>query len=454
MRPGHIAAIIRLSTPIFVAQIAVMAYAVADTIITGHYHTDHLAAIGLGSAIWASLFLPMMGVVQGLSPIIGRHFGADEPRAIGCEFRAGVWVALALTVPIAIAFAFPDPILRLAQIPDNVRPLTRAYLQALACGVPALMLTRVFFAFAPAVGHPRAVMSINIAGLLCKIPLSYAFVHGAWGLPELGGPGCGVASAIIYWIMLSLAAATLWYGAPYRRYAIWSGSWRFDGATVAGILRLGVPIGASILIEVTAFVFMALFLARLGATVSGAQQVVSNLAALLFMLPLALGIGTQVLIAQALGARRPLEARSVAHDGMRLTAGCASVVCLLVWLFRDTIVGLYTSDSGVAAITFELLPILIVFHWFDAVQCSATQSLRGYRQTLVPMFIYAFALWGIGLGLGYVLAFAPWSAWWPMSWTMRALGATGFWWAQAASLAVCAAALHWEFARISRVRTI
>jgi MATE family multidrug resistance protein len=126
----------------------------------------------------------------------------------------------------------------------------------------------------------------------------------------------------------------------------------------------------------------------------------------------------------------------------------------VVWLFRDAIIGLYTSDPRVAAIAFELFPVLIVFHWFDAIQCSATQSLRGYRQTLVPMLIYAFALWGIGLGLGYVLAFAPWPVWWPLWLPMRPLGATGFWWAQAASLAVAAAALHWEFARISRSRAV
>lgn len=454
MSSGHFAAILRLSTPIYVAQIAVLANAVADTIITGHYKADHLAAIGLGSAIWASVFIPLMGILQGLSPIIARHFGAGEPRAIGPQVRAGAWLALALAVPIVLAFAFPDAILRLAQIPDSVRPLTRAYLQALACGVPALMLTRVFYAFAPAVARPRAVMAINVAALMCKVPLSYGFVHGAWGLPELGGPGCGVASAIIYWLMLGLASATLWYGASYRRYEIWGGSWRFDGPTTAGILRLGLPIGASILIEVTAFVFMALFLARLGATVSGAQQIVANLAALLFMLPLSLGIGTQVLIAQALGSRRQAEARRVAHDGLRLSVGFASVICLVVWLFRDAIIGLYTSDPRVAAIAFELFPVLIVFHWFDAIQCSATQSLRGYRQTLVPMLIYAFALWGIGLGLGYVLAFAPWPVWRPLWLPMRPLGATGFWWAQAASLAVAAAALHWEFARISRSRAV
>src|SRR2546421_2553908 len=91
-RFAHFRAIARISAPIFIAQIAVLANAVADTIITGHYNADHLAAIGLGSAIWASVFIPMMGVIQGLSPIIARHFGARETLQIGRQVRAGIWI--------------------------------------------------------------------------------------------------------------------------------------------------------------------------------------------------------------------------------------------------------------------------------------------------------------------------------------------------------------------------
>ena len=90
----HFAAIARLSAPIYIAQIAVFFNSVADTIISGHYHVDHLAAIGLGSAIWASVFLPTMGVLQGLSPIIARYFGANDLPGIGRLVRSGVWVAV------------------------------------------------------------------------------------------------------------------------------------------------------------------------------------------------------------------------------------------------------------------------------------------------------------------------------------------------------------------------
>ena len=448
IRFAHVAGIVRISAPIFIAQIAVLANAVADTIITGHYKADHLAAIGLGSAIWASIFIPMMGIIQGLSPIIARHFGANEPQAIGRQVRAGVWIGLALSVPMVVAFAFPDPMLSWAQIPESVLPLARNYLQWLACGVPALMLARVFYSFAPAINHPRAVMAINVVALAVKVPLSYGFVHGAWGLPELGGPGCGLASAVGYWLMLVIVVLLMRSDRSYDRFHIWNGSWRFDGAAVKRILKLGLPIGASIFVEVTSFVFMALFLARLGATVSGAQQIVTNFAALLFMLPLSLGIGTQVLIGQALGAKQPAEARSIAFDGLRIAAALAAVLCAVIWLARDRIVATYTADAAVAKIVFELFPILVVFHWFDAVQCIATQALRGYQQTVVPLLIYAISLWGIGLGVGYVLAYAVWPGG-SVSW-LQPMGATGFWYAQTAALVVAAVALYWDLERVSR----
>ena len=452
IRSAHLAhqgAILRISAPIFVAQIAVMANAVADTIIAGHYHADHLAAIGLGSAIWASVFIPLMGIVQGLSPIIARFHGARQPLEIGRHVRAGTWIALALSALMMAAFSRPDFMLEWAQIPPAVLPLSRRYLQLLAFGVPALMLARVFYSFAPAVDHPRAVMAINIAGLCLKIPLSYAFVNGAWGFPELGGPGCGLASAIAFWLMFGVAFSLLRLDPSYRRFAVWGHGWRFDPGAVWRILRLGTPIGMSIAIEVTSFVFMALFLARLGATVSGAQQIVSNFAAFLFMLPLSLGIGTQVLIGQALGRKAPAEARSVAQDGMRMAAGLATLVIVVVAIGRREIVALYTSDPGVAVLALELLTILVVFHWFDAVQCLATQALRGYQQTWIPMVIYAISLWGVGMGVGYVLAFAQWPDGTAVRW-LSPLGAAGFWYAQTASLVVAALALYWEFDRVSR----
>jgi MATE family multidrug resistance protein len=49
--------IYRLAWPVLIAQLAVMAYAVIDTMMVGHYATDDLAAVGIGASIYFSVFV-------------------------------------------------------------------------------------------------------------------------------------------------------------------------------------------------------------------------------------------------------------------------------------------------------------------------------------------------------------------------------------------------------------
>ena len=445
----HTRAIIQLSWPMLIGQLAVLANGVADTIMVGHYHPDHLAAIGVGASIYATVFVVLMGVLQGLSPLIARHFGAGEFAPIGLLVRQGAWLALAVSALGLLLLAYPETLLRWARLPDNVLPLAQDYLRVVAWGLPAVLLVRVFYAFTQAVGQPRAVMVINLLGLSIKIPLSYALLHGLFGLPELGMVGCGVASALAYWLIFALALWLLSRDAFYRGFALFRGPLRPDWSAIQAILALGLPIAIGMLVEVTSFTFMALLLARLGAVVSGAHQIVSNLAALFFMVPLSLGVGTQILVSHALGRGDLRQARQIALAGLRLALGIALIVSGLLMTLDTQVVRLYTSHEEVAALALTLLPIMAAFHVFDAVQGVAAQALRGYHRTMAPMLIYSVALWGFGLGGGYWLAFEG-LRWPALGLALAPQGAAGMWAAGAFSLLLAASALVPYLLRVSR----
>ncbi len=85
-------------------------------------------------------------------------------------------------------------------------------------------------------------------------------------------------------------------------------------------------------------------------------------------------------------------------------------------------VGLYTANPVIVAAALPLLAWVALFHIADAAQTIAAFVLRAYRIAVVPVIVYVVAVWGVGLGGGYVAAFdllgiSP--AW------MR--GARGFW---------------------------
>jgi multidrug resistance protein, MATE family len=445
---GLVRELVRLGWPVLIAQLAVMANSVIDTIMAGRYGTLDLAAVGIGSSIYFSVFVALMGVLLALTPIVAHLYGAGRYADIGEELRQSAWLAAALALVSLVLFAYPDPFLALAKLEPALEAKVRAYLSALAWSVPASLLFRVFYSLSTAISRPRTVMALTLVGLALKVPLNWVFMYGNLGAPELGSTGCAVATSIISWIVCALAWAWCWFEPgylPFRVFARWS--WP-DAKALGRILSLGLPIGLTFLVDVTGFTFMALFIARLGALYSAAHQIAANLAALAFMLPLALGNAASVVVGQSLGARQYARARAAGLAGIALALACAAVVGSGLYLFANGIAGLYTGDAALHRVAAGLIAFVAVYHLFDAVQAVVVNILRGYRRAVVPMLIYAVALWGVGLGGGYAIGLTRVDiAWLGLH---PPLGAPGFWLAAIASLALASSLVTAYFQRVSR----
>jgi len=215
------------------------------------------------------------------------------------------------------------------------------------------------------------------------------------------------------------------------------------------ILSLGLPIGLTFLIDVTGFTFMALFIARLGTQYSAAHQIAANLAALCFMLPLALGNAASVVVGQSLGAHRYARARTAGLAAIALALACAVGVGACLYFFADGIAGLYARNAGPRRVAAALLAFVAVYHLFDALQAVAVNVLRGYKRAVVPMLIYAISLWGVGLGGGYAIGLTTVDLSWLYLHTP--MGAAGFWLAAIASLALAGSLVTAYFLRVSRI---
>ena len=441
----------RLAWPILVAQLAVMATGVVDTVMAGHYSAVDLAAVGIGASIYYSVFIGLLGVVQSLSPIAAQLFGAKEHARIGEEARQTVWLAAGLALCGVLLLGFPEPFLRLAGAPPEVEARTRTYLLGIAWALPAMLLFRVFFALTTAVSRPRAAMAMNLFYFCAKVPLNYVFMYGKLGAPGMGGPGCAVATAVVAWLCALIAwtwCARDPFYRPFRVFERWS--WP-DPRTLWSHLKLGVPMGLSFFVEVTSFTFIAIFVARLGATTSASHQIAANVSGVVYMFGLALGNATGVLVAQAVGARSPHDARRTGLTGMGMMMLVSAAASLVLLPGGAAIAALYTRDPGVQALATRLLALVALYQLFDGVQVVIVNALRGYRIAFLPMVVYTVALWGIGLGGGYLLGLREWAPAQALG-LPAPMGAAGFWLAGVAGLVVTGAILFAYFLRASAVR--
>lgn len=396
--------IVRQAWPVLVSQWAGISFGVLDTAMTGHASPADLAAMGLAASIYITVFVGLMGVVHALIPILAQHFGAGRLAEVGATWGQGIWLALALSACGGAVLLFPEAWLTISgAVAPQVQALVSGYLKALAVALPAALMFRTVYALGNAVSRPKVVMTINLAAVGVKALCNGLLIYGSLGLPALGAVGAGVSTAIASWFSLAAGLWVLSHDPAFARFGLRLGRPRW--AAQRELLRLGLPMGGSYLVEVIAFTFMALLVAREGTFVTGGHQILANLAALCYMMPMALGVAGASLAAQAIGAQDPRLAARTGSVTLALALAGALLTAAIVYGGRQTIVGLYTSDAQVATVALALLPILPLFHLSDAMQCVSSYLLRTYKVALVPMLIQAVSLLLFGLVGGWWLAF-------------------------------------------------
>jgi multidrug resistance protein, MATE family len=424
--PSAIRALLHLTWPMLIAQLAMMANAVIDTAMAGRLSAIDLAAVGIAAAIMGTVLMSLISVLLALPPIIAHLYGSGQRAEVGREVHQSVWVSLLLALAAILLLRFPEPFIALSQLQPAVETKVRAYLAYSAWSVPAIFAMRIFFGLSTGIGRPRPVMLFNLLSLAIKIPMNAVFMYGWLGMPEMGGPGCAVATAVDVWFIAVLAWVWCLRHPDYAQFHLRRRFAAPDFKAIAEFLRLGIPIGLTFVADVTAFTFMALFIARLGPVTSGAHQIAANLAALAFMLPLALGNATAVLAGQAIGSGQLAYARHTCWQGIRLGMLIGALVSLIFWLGAPYIAALYTTDPQVQAAAIPLISLVALYHLGDALQAVAVNALRGYKKSVVPMLLYVVLLWGLGLGGGYLLGLTDTAG--------AARGAPGFWIAAIGSL--------------------
>lgn len=434
----------RHAASILIGQVAVIGYAVADTVMTGRHDSADLAALAIGAAFYVGVYIALSGVLQSLIPVIGHHHGAGHVEGIRRSFQQGVWLSQLIALPGMALLLFPAPMLALVQADPAVTARAQDYLGWLAWSLPAGLLFRAYSGLNQGVSRPLLVTVLQIGALVLKLPLNTWLIFGGAGVPPLGVAGCALATLIVQWTLAAVALAMLTRHPAYRDMRLFIDWPPPRWALQRELLRLGVPSGAALFFEVTGFVMMAVFIARLGTAALAGHQIVANVASVVFMLPLSIGIATAALISQALGARDRALARRVGRDGLLLALGIVAVVSGLLLALRAPIAALYSPDDAVQAVARHLIMFVACALLADAAQCVLSFALRAYRIALLPALAYAVGLWGVGLGGGHWLAFSP-----PPGWPVALSGPAAFWVANGVALLLVCALLGALYERAS-----
>lgn len=431
----HARAIAKDALAVLAGQLAVIAFGVTDTVVAGRHSPAALAALSVGSALFISVYVSFNGVFQALLPVWAELHGGKDGAKVGRALRQSLYLWMLASVAGVSVLLAPDPLMRWARVPAELTAVVDSYLRVLAAGLPAALFFRIYATLNQGMGRPQVVSWLQLAALALKIPLSAWLTLGGAGMAAHGAVGCAWATVIVNLLMTMVAALHMRYSAIYRPFQLWLRVEPPDFRQILAFLRLGVPAGLAIMVEVTSFTLMAVFVARQGTVATAAHQIAASLAATLYMVPLSIAIATSAGVSRWIGAQDEANARRAARTGLLGSLGLSCILASVVWLASGFIARLYTSDPLVALTASGLLAWVALYHLADSVQCVCIFVLRSYRVTIAPLVIYSVLLWAAGLGGGYVAAYRGLWSFGPSP------TPASFWIASALALGATAAAL-------------
>jgi len=428
-----------LAAPLVAGHLSTGLIGFVDNVIAGRHGTNTLAGVAVGTALfWLPMMIPM-GTLMALPPSVSQLDGAGRRAEVGPLFRQALWLSLALGLLLFAFLTLSVHALAPMGIAPEVRPAATEFLHGIRWGIPALTLYYCMRYLCDGLHWTLPTMAFGFGGLLVLLPLGYALTFGAFGFAERGAGGLGLASSIMMWAQ---ALAFALYLVRSRRFKALKLFARFDPPRrheISALLRTGLPIGVTVAMEGGLFIVTALLIGRIGELEVAAHQIAINVASLCFMVPFGLAEATTVRVGHAVGSGRGSRGvRRAALAGAALALATQALSATVLLAGHDAIAAIYTRDLAVASLAGTLLLFAAAFQFPDGVQVLSAGALRGLKDTRVPMFIAAFAYWGVGMPLGAGLGLG-------LGW-----GPKGMWLGLIAGLLVAAVLMARRFLRSSR----
>ena len=409
---------LKIGIPIFGSQLSYMIMHTTDTIVSGRYSSEELAGLVLAGAFTFPVYMLFQGIMFAITPIVAQLYGSREFTKIGQKMRQIFWIAIVFAFSIFFIFLFLSKILLFFPLDKNILSISTEYLRAVSVGMFFYVMFRYLSSYSEGMTLTLPVFFVVLFGALINIPLDIIFAFGYFGIPEMGSEGCGYATSIVSMIMFFAMLRIILSSKKYKKTELLK---EFNGPSLKvskEILKLGVPIGVGIFAEMTMFSGAAIIIGQLGDKILSGHAVALNIASILFMLPLAIGLAGSTRVGNLMGEKRFLDAKYSSYVGVSLCFIGALFNMIMLLIFRENFSSIYSKDIEVINVAISLLIYASIFQIPDGIQMGSLGALRGYKDTFAPMVFLIISYWIFAIPLGYFLTNYGFT---------KPLGAEGMW---------------------------
>ena len=436
----HVLALISLGFPIVVGQIGTIVQGLADTVMTGQYSAQALAAAGFVNNVMLLILILAMGYSYGLTPVVGAFHAQknyfEVGRSLRCSLQTNGILALVLVSFLSVLYFLLD---KMGQ-PEELLPLIRSYYLVILASLPFQILFNAFKQFTDGIGKTQIAMWIMLGANVFNIIGNAVLIYGLGPFPELGLFGAGVSTCLSRIFMMLIMFGLLYFHKNFSLYREGFHKGGHNGALRMQLHRLGLPIALQMGMETASFSLTAIMQGWIGSSALAAHQVMTNISSLCYMIYYGIGAAVAIRVSHYTGIHDWKNVRATAFSGYRMILVSGIVLSGSIYTFSDTICAFFTPDEAVNAIVLSMLLPFVLYQFGDGLQINFANALRGISD-VKPMMRYAFISYIlISLPLSYILGIG-------FQW-----GSAGIWMAFPVALTVAGMLFYWRFNKQTQKR--
>ena len=404
--------LIRLATPVVIAQAGQLTTQFADTAMVGNYGGEDpvpLAAVSLGGSLFLLIYLAALGLALAITPMVGEHYARNERREVGHLFQNSIAYTIGIGVVATAIALLIRPFIGLlgslmsspGQSVELVAEIALPYYDMLVLSIMPLMIFLAVKQFLEGIGNTKIAMWISLAGNVVNIVLNYIFIFGEWGADEMGAEGAGRATLLSRIGQMVAIMVVFFAWRRLRIYRTFFSRKAFKISSIASLLRIGCPISFQMVLESAAFILTSILALSFGEVAAGSMQVAFIIANIAWMITVAIGSASTILVSHIYGSGNKQELRPTVMATYHLGLLWALVMALVFTLLREPISAVFTDNVEVVALTSELMLLIAIYQFSDSIQGLSISMLRGLQdvKVIMPIVLCSYLLLNIPIGV-------------------------------------------------------
>ena len=408
--------ILRLAMPVVFAQVGQLTTQFADTAMVGNFGGENpvpLAAVALGSSLFLLIYLAALGLALSITPIVGEQYARGDNGIVGKLLTNSIFYCMAIGVIATIAAVALRPFIGVlgewmsspGQSVEAVSEMALPYYDMLIWSIIPLMLFLAVKQFLEGIGNTSTAMWITLAGNALNIALNYIFIFGKCGFEAMGAEGAGLATLLSRIMQLVAIALYFLYAKRLRPYKEHLSIAAISSESLRSLISVGYPISFQMVLESAAFILSSILALSFGEVAAGSMQVAFSIANIAWMITVAIGSASTIVMSHIYGNGHHAELRPTVTATYHLGLAWATIMALIFVLFRQPMAALFTDNVGIVALTSQLMLLIAIYQFSDAVQGLSISMMRGLQDVKIIMPIVLCSYLGLNIPIGCYLAY-------------------------------------------------